>query len=137
MKKMSSERIEYIEATFIIRLIALIIDLIVGVGIAIFSQWGAELEYEILWSKIFPFLGDMLSYTVYIWFILFFPLYHIICSSLTNGQTLGKLLMGIRVVTDQNESTKRKFKLHFRRFFFLKGGTKVVKEIDPSVKGLA
>lgn len=134
---MSSERIEYIEATFIIRLIALIIDLIVGVGIAIFSQWGAELEYEILWSKIFPFLGDMLSYTVYIWFILFFPLYHIICSSLTNGQTLGKLLMGIRVVTDQNESTKRKFKLHFRRFFFLKGGTKVVKEIDPSVKGLA
>ena len=134
---MSSERIEYIEATFIVRLIALIIDLIVGVGIAIFSQWGAELEYEILWSKIFPFLGDMLSYTVYIWFILFFPLYHIICSSLTNGQTLGKLLMGIRVVTDQNESTKRKFKLHFRRFFFLKGGTKVVKEIDPSVKGLA
>jgi uncharacterized RDD family membrane protein YckC len=134
---MSQERIEYIEATFIVRLIALIIDLIVGVGIAIFSQWGAELEYEILWSKIFPFLGDMLPYTVYIWFILFFPLYHIICSSLTNGQTLGKLLMGIRVVTDQNESTKRKFKLHFKRFFFLKGGTKVVKEIDPSVRGLA
>jgi uncharacterized RDD family membrane protein YckC len=136
VKKVSKERIEYRSATFITRLIALLIDLAVGVGIAIFCQLGAELEYEILWSKIFPALGDMLPYTVYIWFIIFFPLYHILCSGFTDGQTLGKLLLGIRVVTDQNESTKRKFRLHFKRFFFLKGGTKVVKEIDPSVTGL-
>ena len=70
----------------------------------------------------------------YIWFIVFFPLYHIICSTFTDGQTLGKILLGIRVVTDQNESTKRKFRLHFKRFFFLKAGTKVVKEIEYNFK---
>ena len=137
VKKLSKERIEYMDASFITRLIALLIDAVVGVGIAIFCQFGTELEYEILWSKIFPALEDLLPYTVYIWFIIFFPLYHILCSAFTEGQTIGKMLLGIRVVTDQNESTKRKFKLHFKRFFFLKAGTKVVKEIDPSVKGLA
>jgi hypothetical protein len=55
-------------------------------------------------------------------------------SSLTNGQSAGKLILGLRVVTDSNESTKKMFTLHFKRFFFLRAGTKVVKEIDPSVK---
>ncbi|MHA1513390.1 MAG: RDD family protein, partial [Candidatus Hodarchaeales archaeon] len=66
-----------------------------------------------------------------------FPIYHILFSSLTNGQSAGKLILGIRVVPDTNESTKRKCVLHAKRFFFLRGGTKVVKEIDPSVKGLS
>ena len=133
---MSVTRIEYKDVSLLIRLVALAIDLVVGVGLAIFMEFGWFLEYDIFWKSFFNLEGEPQSLII-LWFILAFPLYHILCSSLTNGQSVGKLILGIRVVTDTNESTKKKFKLHAKRFFFLRGGTKVVKEIDPSVKGLS
>ena len=133
---MSVTRIEYKDVSLLIRLVALAIDLVVGVGLAIFMEFGWFLEYDIFWKSFFNLEGEPQSLII-LWFILAFPLYHILCSSLTNGQSTGKLILGIRVVTDTNESTKKKFKLHAKRFFFLRGGTKVVKEIDPSVKGLS
>ncbi len=133
---MSIKRIEYAETTIAIRLIALFIDLLVALGLAFMAEFGWILEYDIFWSKLFNLEGEP-AWLVPLWFIICFPLYYVLCSSLMDGQTLGKLLLGIRVVTDQNESTKREFKLHFKRFFFLRAGTKVVKEIDPSVKGLS
>lgn len=133
---MSVTRIEYKDVSLLIRLVALAIDLVVGVGLAIFMEFGWFLEYDIFWKSFFNLEGEPQSLII-LWFILAFPLYHILCSSLTNGQSIGKLILGIRVVTDTNESTKKKFKLHAKRFFFLRGGTKVVKEIDPSVKGLS
>jgi len=132
---MSMTRIEYKDATLPVRLIALVIDLIVGVGIAFMMEFGWLLEYDIFWKPLFSLEGVAQSLVI-LMFVLFFPLYHILFSSLTNGQSIGKLILGIRVVTSTNESTKRMFKLHTKRFFFLRGGTKVVKEIDPSVKGL-
>ncbi len=133
---MSMTRIEYKDATLPVRLIAFVIDLIIGVGIAFAVEFGWLLEYDIFWKSLLSLEGDPQSLVI-LWFVISFPLYHILCSSLTNGQSVGKLLLGIRVVTDSNESTKRKFRLHAKRFFFLRGGTKVVKEIDPSVKGLS
>ncbi|MHA1978862.1 MAG: RDD family protein [Candidatus Hodarchaeales archaeon] len=133
---MSMTRIEYKNVSLPIRLIALVIDLIIGVGLAFGMEFGWFLEYDIFWKSFFNLEGEPQSLII-LWFVLAFPLYHIVCSSLTNGQSAGKLILGIRVVTDTNESTKRKFKLHAKRFFFLRGGTKVVKEIDPSVKGLS
>lgn len=129
-------RIEYKDATLPVRLIALVIDLIVGVGIAFMMEFGWLLEYDIFWKSLLSLEGEAQSLII-LWFVLSFPLYYIVSSSLTNGQSAGKLILGIRVVTDTNESTKRNFKLHAKRFFFLRGGTKVVKEIDPSVKGLS
>lgn len=133
---MSMTRIEYKDATLPVRLIALVIDLIIGVGIAFAVEFGWLLEYDIFWKSLLSLEGDPQSLVI-LWFVISFPLYHILCSSLTNGQSVGKLILGIRVVTDTNESTKRNFMLHTRRFFFMRNGTKVVKEIDPSVKGLS
>ncbi len=132
---MSMKRIEYEDATIVLRLIALLVDIVIGVILAFLMDFGWRLEYDIFWSKIFNLEGEAMSLVV-LWFIIALPIYHILISSLTNGQSAGKLILGIRVVTDSNESTKRMFIIHFKRFFFLKGGTKVVKEIDPSVKGL-
>ncbi len=135
---MSKERIEYIEASISIRILALLIDAAIGFGIAIISHFGAILEYDILWSKIDPFdlKPFLLDYGLIFWFVILFPVYHILISALLNGQSIGKLLLGLRVVTTENESTKRAFMLHLRRFFFLKRGSKVVKEYDPGVSGL-
>ncbi|MHA1215111.1 MAG: RDD family protein [Candidatus Hodarchaeales archaeon] len=132
---MSKERLEYKEVSLAIRLIALVIDVVIGVFIAIFMQWGTLLEYDLIWSKIFD-LETILPYLPILWFIIFFPMYHILCSSFTDGQTVGKMLLKIKVVTEDNNSTKKAFKLHFKRFFFIREGTKVVKEYDPGVKGL-
>ena len=133
---MSMKRIEYKDVSLPVRLIALVIDLIIGVGLALMVEFGWYLEYDIFWKPLLNLEGEPQS-LVLLWFLLAFPIYQILCSSLTNGQSVGKMLLGIRVVTDTNESTKRKCKLHAKRFFFLRGGTKVVKEIDPSVKGLS
>ena len=133
---MSITRIEYKNVSLPLRLIALVIDLVIGVGLAYLVEFGWFLEYDIFWKPFFNLEGSAQSLII-LWFIIAFPLYHILCSSLTNGQSIGKLILGIRVVTDSNESTKRKFKLHAKRFFFLRCGTKVVKEIDPTVKGLS
>jgi hypothetical protein len=46
------------------------------------------------------------------------------------------MINGIRVVNDDNSSTKREWMLHLKRTFQMRGGTKVVKEKDPEVKGL-
>ena len=132
---MSMKRIEYEDASIVLRLIALINDIIIGVIIAFLMDFGWVWEYDIFWSKILNLEGEAVSLVV-LWFVIGFPIYHILMSSLTNGQSVGKLLLGIRVVTEANESTKRKFMLHFKRFFFIRTGTKVVKEIDPTVKGL-
>ncbi len=132
---MSMKRIEYEDASIVLRLIALGIDVVIGVILAFLMDFGWRLEYDIFWSKLLSLEGEAMSLVI-LWFIVAFPVYHILMSSLTNGQTAGKLILGIRVVTDSNESTKRKFTLHLKRFFFLKEGTKVAKEIDPSVKGL-
>jgi uncharacterized RDD family membrane protein YckC len=129
------KRIEYEDAPMVLRLIALIIDIIIGVIIAFLVDLGWVFEYDIFWSKILNLEGEAASLVV-LWFVISFPIYHILMSSLTNGQSGGKLLLGIRVVTETNESTKRMFMLHFKRFFFMRTGTKVVKEVDPTVKGL-
>jgi len=133
---MSMKRIEYIDASIVLRLIALLIDIVIGVILAFLVDIGWVLEYDIFWSKLLNLEGEAMSLVV-LWFFVAFPVYHILMSSLMNGQSAGKLILGIRVVTDSNESTKRMFTLHFKRFFFLRAGTKVVKEIDPSVKGLS
>ena len=132
---MSMKRIEYEDASIVLRLIALLIDGAIGVILAFLMNLGWELEYDLFWEKLFNLEGEFRSLIV-LWFILAFPVYHILMSSLTNGQSTGKLVLGLRVLTDSNESTKRKFGLHFKRFFFMRTGTKVVKETDPSVKGL-
>jgi len=135
---MSKDRIQYLELPFLSvqRLVAGLIDVIVGIIIALICDIGARLEYEIIWKNIFPFLEDLLPILVFLWFIIFFPLYYCLSSSLTDGQTLGKMLLKIRVVTSDNKSTKKQFRLHLKRTFFMKAGTKVVKEFDPGVKGL-
>ena len=133
---MSMKRIEFEDASIVLRLVALGIDIVIGVILAFLVDIGWTLEYDLFWSKLFNLEGEAMSLVV-LWFVISFPIYHILMSSLTNGQSGGKLVLGIRVVTDSNESTKRMFTLHFKRFFFLRAGTKVVKEIDPSVKGLA
>ena len=132
---MSMKRIEYEDASIVLRLFALLIDIVIGVILAFVFELGWKMEYDIFWKKLFNLEGEAMSLVVF-WFVVAFPVYHILMSSLTNGQSAGKLILGIRVVTDSNESTKRMFILHFKRFFFLRSGTKVVKEIDPSVKGL-
>ena len=132
---MSMKRIEFEDASIVLRLVALGIDIVIGVILAFLVDIGWTLEYDLFWSKLFNLEGEAMSLVV-LWFVISFPIYHILMSSLTNGQSAGKLILGIRVVTDSNESTKRMFTLHFKRFFFLRAGTKVVKEIDPSVKGL-
>jgi uncharacterized RDD family membrane protein YckC len=129
------KRIEYEDATIVLRLIALLIDIVIGVILAFLVDIGWTLEYDIFWAKLFSLEGEAMSLVV-LWFIIAFPVYHILMSSLMNGQSAGKLILGIRVVTDSNGSTKRMFNLHFKRFFFMRAGTKVVKEVDPSVKGL-
>lgn len=136
---MSKERISYKEVSIIFRLVALVIDIVVGIILAFLLQFGALLEWDLLWTAILPNAAELepfLDYLVIVWFIIFFPVYHFLISALTDGQTVGKMILGIKVVTVENESTKRQFKLHLRRFFFMKGGTKVVKEIDPGVAGL-
>ena len=134
---MSTERIQYNTAPLPSRIIAMIIDIVMVLIIALICYFGALLENELIWKDLF---NDALhlDYTIWIliWFILVYPLYFVLTSALTDGQTLGKLLIGIRVMTEDNESTKRAFKLHFKRFFLMKKGTRVVKETDPGVKGL-
>jgi uncharacterized RDD family membrane protein YckC len=133
---LSTERIEYNNAPSTLRIVAIIIDIVVVVILAVFSHFGFQLEYELFWRT---FFGEF-DINTPLWSLLFFvielPLYYWLVTSLTNGQTVGKILTGLRVVKDDNSSTKGEFKLHLKRTFFMKSGTKVVKEKDPEVKGL-
>ena len=104
--------------------------------LAVISKIGFDLEYQLLWKNIFGDLQIDNPLWYLVWFIIELPLYYWLVSSLTDGQTLGKILTGLRVVKDDNSSTKREWMLHLKRTFFIKSGTKVVKEKDPEVKGL-
>ncbi|MHA2290030.1 MAG: RDD family protein [Promethearchaeota archaeon] len=133
---MSTERIEYNDAPPTLRIVAILIDIVLVVILAVISQFGFSLEYELFWKT---FVGEFdinSPYWYVFWFIIELPLYFWLVSSLTDGQTLGKGLLGIRVMTNDYTSTKRKWKLHLKRTFQIRGGTKVVKEKDPEVKGL-
>ncbi|MHA1168002.1 MAG: RDD family protein [Candidatus Hodarchaeales archaeon] len=134
---MSTERIQYNDAPLPNRIIAIIIDSIIVLIIALICYFGALIENELIWKTL---LNDALhldnSIWVAIWFVVGYPIYYILFSALTEGQTLGKMLSGIRVMTSDNKSTKKAFKLHFKRFFLMRKGTRVVKEVDPGVKGL-
>jgi uncharacterized RDD family membrane protein YckC len=133
---MSKQRIEYELAPLLLRFVALIIDVLVGVVLIVIGYIGIAMEYELIWKSFGLFDESTFMPMAILFGIVGFGAYYIITSGLTDGQTLGKMLMGIRVVTDSNESTKREFKLHAKRLVFLRKGTKVVKEKDPEVKGL-
>ncbi|OLS27895.1 MAG: hypothetical protein HeimC3_01890 [Candidatus Heimdallarchaeota archaeon LC_3] len=133
---MSKDRIIYDDAQQVTRIIALIIDVVLVAVLAVISQFGFTLEYELFWKSFFGEFDINSPLWYLFWFIIELPLYYWLVSSFTDGQTLGKIFTGIRVVKDDNSSTKREFKLHLKRTFFLRSGTKVVKEKDPEVKGL-
>lgn len=133
---MSTERIEYNNASPTLRVGAIVIDLILVAILGVLSHFGFQLEYELFWKS---FVGEF-DINTPLWSLLFFiielPIYYWLVSSLTDGQTLGKILTGLRVVKDDNSSTKREWMLHLKGAFFIRNGTKVVKEKDPEVKGL-
>jgi uncharacterized RDD family membrane protein YckC len=135
---MSTERIKYEISPMTPRLIALIIDLVVVLILAaIFTFLG-----QIDWFFLQQMLSLDVEYTevllpVFIFMIVFSILvYFILVPSFTNGQTVGKMIMGLNVVYDDNSSTKRKFGTHLKRLFFMRGGTKVVKVVDERPEGL-
>jgi uncharacterized RDD family membrane protein YckC len=132
----SKERIEYNNAPPTLRIVAILIDIVLIALAAIVTHFGFQLEYELFWKSFFGEFDINTPLWYLFWFVVELPLYYWLVSSLTDGQTLGKLLIGIRVVKDDNSSTKREFKLHLKRTFFIRSGTKVVKEKDPEVKGL-
>ena len=135
---MSSERIRYENSPVVSRLIALVIDLVVVVILAVIFTILGQIDWFVM-QQVFSL--DM-EYTevisiVFILMVIFSLLvYFIIVPSLTNGQTVGKLLMGLHVVYDDNSSTKKKYNTHTKRLFFMRGGTKVVKIVDERPEGL-
>ncbi len=138
---MSKERIEYNPAPMSSRLIALIIDLVIAVVIDLISYVGMQFEHEIIYSAFDIYYKDLIPYIAIVWFFIGFAIYYVLVSGFTDGQTLGKILTGIRVVSDDNESFKslkltQRLKIHTKRLVFLRSGTKVVKEKDPEVTGL-
>lgn len=136
---MSTERIEYEISPNGPRFIALIIDLVIVAILTVFCQWGVELEWNMLWKPlIFPDIEFSEIYWLMLLLMLIFSIlvYFILVPSFTNGQTVGKIIMGLYVVYDDNSSTKRKFVTHIKRLFFMRGGTKVVKIVDKRPEGL-
>ena len=132
---MSTERIEYTNASIGVRLLAIIIDIIIAIILAVLCQFGWSLEYDLIWKSLID-LSVSDPFWPVLWFIIMLPLYYWLASSVTDGQTVGKIILGIRVVLDDNSSTKRMWGLHLKRTFFMRGGTKVVQQKDPEVKGL-
>ncbi|MHA2304023.1 MAG: RDD family protein [Candidatus Hodarchaeales archaeon] len=138
---MSKERIEYNTAPMSSRLIAFIVDLIVAVVIDIIMWVGIELEHEIIYRTFDWYYREWIPYIVLVMYFVGLAAYYVLMSSLTDGQTLGKILTGIRVLSDDNESFKalkltQRLKIHTKRLILLRSGTKVVKEKDPEVTGL-
>lgn len=124
------------------RLIAFLIDIaIVAILAFVFSE-GFMLEYEMLWKNILPLDESMLTYLPILGFMDLFPIYYIGVSALMNGQTIGKKLTGIRVLTKDDLGTGFKeqglkaFFIHFKRLILLRRGTKVIREYDPPVPEL-
>ncbi|MFW9995761.1 MAG: RDD family protein [Candidatus Odinarchaeota archaeon] len=134
---MSKERIIYQNAPLLLRVSALIVDTIVVLIIAVICYFGSLIDNEMVVKPLgFGWLQFENPLWTIVWFIICYPIYYIFASGITDGQTLGKFLTGIRVLKEDNSSTKKAWKLHLKRFFLIRGGTKVVKETDPGVKGL-
>ncbi|UCG04026.1 MAG: RDD family protein [Candidatus Heimdallarchaeota archaeon] len=137
---MSTERIKYETSPIAPRLIALIIDLVVIVILAVIFTFLGQIDWFVM-QQLLPTFEDI-AYTevllpVFVLMIIFtIVVYFILVPSFTNGQTVGKIIMGLNVVYDDNSSTKRKFGTHFKRLFFMRGGTKVVKIVDERPEGL-
>ena len=135
---MSTERIQYETSSMTPRLIALVIDLVVVLILAaIFTFLG-----QIDWFFLTQMLSLDVEYSevllpVFVFMIIFsIVVYFILVPSFANGRTVGKIIMGLTVVYDDNSSTRRKFGTHFKRLFFMRGGTKVVKVVDKRPEGL-
>lgn len=137
---MSSERIKYETTPIAPRLIALVIDLVVVAILAVIFTFLGQIDWFVMQSLISSLEDVAYSEVMSIIFILMIVfsllVYFILVPSFTNGQTVGKLLMGLHVVYDDNSSTKRKFSTHTKRLFFMRGGTKVVKVVDERPEGL-
>ncbi len=135
---MSTERINYEISPIGPRLIALVIDLAVVVILAVIFTFLGQIDWYVLQQM----LSLDIEYSevllpVFVFMIIFSLLvYFILVPSFTNGQTVGKMILGLNVVYDDNSSTKRKFGTHFKRLFFMRGGTKVVKVVDKRPEGL-
>ena len=135
---MSTERIQYETSSMTTRLIALVIDLVVVLFLAVIFTFLGQIDWF--------FLTQMLSLDVeysevllpvFVFMIIFsLVVYFILVPGFANGRTVGKIIMGLTVVYDDNSSTRRKFGTHFKRLFFMRGGTKVVKVVDKRPEGL-
>ncbi len=135
---MSTERINYEISPSGPRVIALVIDFVVVVILAVIFTFLAQIDWWFLQQMISLDVEYIEVVPIVFVSMVFVSLlvYFILVPSFTNGQTIGKLLMGLHVVYDDNSSTKRKFKTHTKRLFFMRGGTKVVKIIDVRPEGL-
>ena len=135
---MSTERINYEISPSGPRLIALVIDLVVVLILAVIFTFLAQIDWWFLQQMISLDVEYIEVVPIVFVSMVFVSLlvYFILVPSFTNGQTIGKLLMGLHVVYDDNSSTKRKFNTHTKRLFFMRGGTKVVKVVDERPEGL-
>ena len=136
--KMSEKRIIYETSSIGVRLIALVIDFVIPIPIlTLFFQWGVSLEWELLWRNIFNLeFSEVEMILLIAMFLLSVVFYFIVVPSVLNGQTIGKIVMGLHVVYNDNSSTKMKFGTHTKRLFFMRQGTKVVKIVDKRPEGL-
>ncbi|MFX1252530.1 MAG: RDD family protein [Promethearchaeota archaeon] len=139
---MSRERIIFQKVSRWWRLLAFFIDIVIVVILAFTLKEAIMAEYEMFLKNIIPLDESMLALLPIFGFMDLFPLYYIGMHALFNGQTIGKKLLGIRVVTNDNQSTgfrekrARAFLIHIKRFFLLRRGTTVIREIDPPVPEL-
>ncbi len=135
---MSSERIKYETTPIAPRLIALVIDLVVVVILAVIFTFLGQIDWFVmqqLFSLDVEYI-EVISIAFILMVIISLLVYFILIPSFTDGQTIGKIIMGLHVVYDDNSSTKRKFSTHTKRLFFMRGGTKVVKVVDERPEGL-
>ncbi|MFX0151281.1 MAG: RDD family protein [Candidatus Hodarchaeota archaeon] len=135
---MSEERLKYETSPIGSRLIALAIDLVLVVILAVIFTFLGQIDWFFI-EQMFNFGVEYNEIVpiVFIFMIIFSLLvYFILVPSLTDGQTVGKIIMGLNVVYNDNSSTKRKFGTHTKRLFFMRQGTKVVKIVDKRPKGL-
>ncbi len=135
---MSTERVEYEISPIGPRLIALVIDLVVVVILGVIFTFLGQIDWFVV-EAIFNLGIEYVEVVpiAFVFMVIFSLLvYFILVPSLTDGQTIGKLIMGLHVVYDDNSSTKRKFTTHTKRLFFMRGGTKVVKVVDMRPEGL-
>jgi len=135
---MSEERLKYETSPIGPRLIALVIDLVLVVILAVIFTFLGTIDWYFI-ELIFNFGVEYIEIApiVFIFMIIISLLvYFIVVPSLTDGQTVGKIVMRLHVVYNDNSSTKKKFSTHTKRLFFIRQGTKVVKVLDERPEGL-